>query len=138
MKQSVCVLIKKDNLFLGVAKRDNHKDFGLPGGKVEPQEQLTHAACRELLEETGVVAAPENLIPVFNRQDDEFQCTTFLCTNWYGEPKQGDAGPVKWLTEHELTGGTFGEYNLRLFKEMNDEINIQILLKKNYGTPINE
>ncbi len=53
-------MLERDGAFLLVRRR-NPPDAGLwgyPGGKIERGETIMQAACRELLEETGVVARP--------------------------------------------------------------------------------
>lgn len=44
--------------------------WGFPGGVVEPGESLCTAACREVLEETGLIAEIDDLVYSFNRDDD--------------------------------------------------------------------
>jgi ADP-ribose pyrophosphatase YjhB (NUDIX family) len=64
--------------------------FSLPGGHVEDGESLAQAACRELLEETGVQLAPEALrrIGVVHRRSDSNRIDFFLrASAWRGEPK---------------------------------------------------
>ena len=41
--------------------RSDGKGWGVPGGKVEPDEEPTAAAVRELREETGVEVEPASL-----------------------------------------------------------------------------
>ena len=54
---SACVLIQDPytGLILGVSRKDDPNDFGLPGGKCEPGEDSLTTALRELREETGVL-----------------------------------------------------------------------------------
>lgn len=41
--------------FLGVTRKDNHNDWGWPGGGLEPNETPAECALRELREETGCI-----------------------------------------------------------------------------------
>lgn len=113
---SACILIECPitGRILGVARRDNQNDFGLPGGKVEPGETELEAAARELREETGIVAYPGCMREVFRREGG----VTFRL-NWPegcsyvtmakpGEPR------VDWVTANQLMDGSFGSYNVRL------------------------
>jgi len=126
IKQAVCLFIQdEDGKILGVARRNEHEKFGLPGGKVDGRETHTNAAIRELEEETSVIVFPWDMYPVFTsicHGDDgnDFMCTTFFVERWWGEPKQGDAGPVKWLDPEVILSGPFGKYNLALILRLKE------------------
>ena len=125
MKQAVCLLIENNKgEYLGVARRDDHNAFGLPGGKVDPGESPIEAAVRELKEETGIVTTDDCLTEIYKRPCDgetPYESTTYRVSYWTGEPEQGDAGPVKWVTRERLEAGPFGKYNEGLFKALDGE-----------------
>ena len=142
MKQAVCLFIQnEEGKILGVARRDDHEKFGLPGGKVDPGESHMQAAIRELREETNIQVKPLDVYPVFTsicHGDDgnNFMCTTYFVERWLGVEEKngtlsmkenssnltmhGDAGPVKWLEPETLLSGPFGKYNLALVMRLKE------------------
>lgn len=112
----VSVLIHKDGMFLGVARRKDPNDFGLPGGKVDANETEEEAAIRECFEETGVKIS--NLKEVNRRNVGPDEACTFTC-DWENDPATQPGEPeCKWVTAETLTKGVFGEYNSNLLKKM--------------------
>ena len=49
-----CVILTKEDKILGVTRKYNHSDWGLPGGKLDPGETALEAIIRESKEETGL------------------------------------------------------------------------------------
>jgi 8-oxo-dGTP pyrophosphatase MutT (NUDIX family) len=114
-RKAVCVLIERDGKVLAVARRGTTDQWGLPGGKVDPGEEPREALIREMREETGISLDPDALHKVFHREDGEFDVDTFQYEGPIRDlPKQGDAGPVTWVTWDELLEGPFGQYNAQL------------------------
>jgi mutator protein MutT len=120
-KLAAVALIYRDGLFgqtiLGVTRKDNFQDFGLPGGKIEMGETLYDGMCREVFEETGLII--ELARPIFVREDGEFVAVVFLVEKYSGEINTQEAGQVKWITFEELKLGSFGEYNSKLEEHLN-------------------
>ncbi|WP_346909634.1 NUDIX hydrolase [uncultured Roseibium sp.] len=105
--------VVRDNHVL-LVRRANPPDagrWGFPGGKIEQGETIEDAAIRELLEETGVRAAPLKVftaVDVFDREDDgtlrrHFILVAVLCRWISGEPVAGDdALEARWFPLEDL------------------------------------
>ena len=124
------LIFNDDGLVLAVARKDNHSQFSLPGGKVEDDETLIQGAIREAKEETGVgcvKAEPFFTKTCVGRADGSrpgkiYLATTFICTEWYGKPSAVEGAPVKWVNPEELyaPGQPYPEYNRALFTYLRD------------------
>lgn len=116
MREAGVMLIIKDGLILSISRRDDTTKFGLPGGKLEPNEPPAQAAVRETLEETGVVV--NVCTEIFRREErtssgEVFYTYCYYADDWSGTPKNSEEGVVTWLTDKELTEtrGAFPDYN---------------------------
>lgn len=112
------VLIKRGNKFLGVSRKHDHNDIGLPGGKRERDESFEDCARREATEETDFII---KLLPnePFEGVDMGLYCQTFLA-EIVGKVTQvrdpSETGIVDWFDKQVFIDGSFGEYNTLMFK----------------------
>lgn len=120
---SACALvINPEGLVLAVSRRDNHADFGIPGGKREGGETPIETAIRETYEETRVKLFPEGMVHIYSGMGRKFYCATYLATMYDDSELTaggvGNEGVVKWLDYTDVIVGTFREYNVRLLREI--------------------
>lgn len=66
IKLGVGVAVRDGEGRLLLEKRSDCGMWGFPGGRVEPGETVEQAACREVLEETGLTIRIERLIGVYS------------------------------------------------------------------------
>ncbi len=84
--------------------------WNLPGGKVERGENLSEAASREAMEESGIDALPTRIGQVFSNITGEGNLFVFMIFEYpmpptHEEPKvtlNGEHTEYKWATELEL------------------------------------
>jgi 8-oxo-dGTP pyrophosphatase MutT (NUDIX family) len=98
------VLDERRRVLLG--RRSDNGRWTLPGGIIDPGEQPADAACREIYEETGVVAVPEVLTsvsvspPITYPNGDQVQYLEycFRCQATGGEARvhDGELTEVAW------------------------------------------
>lgn len=73
------------------SKLQGQNTWTMPGGKLDFGERLIDCACRETLEETGIVVDKQKLkiISVSDDINESVHFTTigFLCENFEGEPQ---------------------------------------------------
>lgn len=104
------VLLNKEGLVLGVSRKDDHNDFGLPGGKMEDIDNgdPMATAIRETFEETGLKVT--NLYKVFQTHRDGGMGHTYIA-DYEGEINHNEPHVVKWVPFQLLINGRFGKYN---------------------------
>ena len=99
---------------LGVSRKDNSDDWGLPGGKAEPGEEPIQAAIRECFEETGVVVRASHLTEIFRgpARTPGRVMIVYRAEDWskHGEPQPGE-GKVDWIQWEDLERGSFGDFH---------------------------
>lgn len=105
-----------DGKVLGVSRKTDPNDFGLPGGKVDEGETLYDAMVREVKEETGLTVLKAK--PLFFREDTDFVAVVYLVEQYYGEISTDEAGAVKWIDFDVLKQGSFGNYNTMLEQQI--------------------
>jgi 8-oxo-dGTP pyrophosphatase MutT (NUDIX family) len=123
MRQAACVLIRnKENpdLYLAISRKNDHTDFGLIGGKCDPDETHEQTAIREALEETGLTIS--NLKHIFTREvvgETDYSCMVFSA-DYDGEiAQQPGEGVVAWVDKAILMAGkSFGDFNTKLFNTL--------------------
>lgn len=113
------VVLNKKGEVLAVSRKDNHKDFGLPGGKVETYDKsLKMAAIREVKEETGVHIY--NLELIFAMHRNGKMGYTYLA-DYEGEinfDEEKEPHVVEWLGYQQVIDGKFGEWNSLVYEAL--------------------
>jgi 8-oxo-dGTP pyrophosphatase MutT (NUDIX family) len=113
------VLINEDGLVLGVSRKHDHNDFGLPGGKQDPEDggDPMVTAIRECKEETGLDIT--DLKQIFSIHKGGNMGFTYLA-KYTGVIDHNEPHVVAWCKSDILTKGSFGRYNELVFESLYD------------------
>lgn len=113
------VLINEEGLILGVSRKDNHNDFGLPGGKMDPEDNGDPmvTAIRECKEETGLDVSDLQLVFAIHKSGN--MGYTYLA-KYSGEINHNEPHVVKWVPMEVLINGSFGRYNQMVSESLTD------------------
>ena len=93
---TLCLLIRNGKLLLGKKQKKIGKGkWNGCGGGIEPGETIKAGAVREILEETGLTVAEEDLeaaalISFYAGGEPTWKVHVFLVHEWTGEPKDTD------------------------------------------------
>lgn len=110
----LALIVRGENVLL-VSRKDDHNDFGLPGGKVEEGEPLLNALARELRDETGYDITPKECM--LWAEEKGRPVITYLCEIAGGVEGTKEEGVIKWGTWQDAFDGRYGEYNRKVFNE---------------------
>jgi len=78
-----------------------------PGGKIEPGEDITKGAMRELAEEAGIQATSiEFWLEMPSSADPSRQVAVYQVSTFVGTPREMERGcPVTWMTREDFLAG---------------------------------
>jgi 8-oxo-dGTP diphosphatase len=86
-------------------------EWSVPGGMLELGEKLRDGVRREVLEETGLIVEPGEVLDVFDsiftdeqgRTEYHYVLVDYLCRPVSGESRPGtDVSDVRWVSENDL------------------------------------
>lgn len=121
MKYAVQAVILNDKgEVLAVSRKDDHNDFGLVGGKVDPEDfNPLEAIAREVYEETGLRINTATMEVIYQSHRDGYMGITYLINMWSGEIHTDEPHVVKWTSFDEVLKGSFGYWNSMVKNSLN-------------------
>lgn len=103
------VIVENEKGEILLIRRTDNGCWGYAGGSVELGEKVEDTACRELFEETGLVADDLELFSVFSGEDTKYTYPNgdevhnidivYICRNFHGELKadEDEVGELRFF-----------------------------------------
>jgi 8-oxo-dGTP pyrophosphatase MutT (NUDIX family) len=129
LKTTSIIIEGENGTFLGVTRKDDHTKWSFIGGKCEEGESPITCCCRELEEETGLIANHVDLVDVRDYDNHAVnpprpeEVWLYKVTKYTGTPytdeeaKAKGEGLVGWVTPEQLLEGAFDDYNKEILEE---------------------
>lgn len=115
-------ILEKDNLFLGVSRRDDYNRIGLVGGKSDDGEKPYDAFKREVLEEVGINVLEAYLLDVREHETHNTYC--YVITKYDGNftpnEKLIEIGEGIWDFVEKEKFNFCADYNKEIIKKYYD------------------
>lgn len=120
------VIVDAEGEQILLARRPEHKHQGgkweFPGGKVEATESATVALARELAEELGITAAPDQMVPFLEVRhrypEKNIFLDVWLVREFSGEPAGREGQEVGWFSKQDLSGLNFPAANAAILEKL--------------------
>ena len=109
------VLNQHNQVLLALRPAQAHQGglWEFPGGKVEDNENVQQALCRELQEELGIISLEQR--PLIEIRHDYHDKSVLLDVWWVdafeGEPEGCEGQPLRWVAAEELNAYEFPKAN---------------------------
>lgn len=122
---AVGVIQRNDQIFVSKRADDLHQGglWEFPGGKVESDETVEQAMCRELNEELGikVYSQSEFMLIEHDYGDKHVRLHIHIIDGFEGEPRGMEGQLTQWVRIDELHRLSFPEANKGIIKKLQTE-----------------
>jgi 8-oxo-dGTP pyrophosphatase MutT (NUDIX family) len=119
----LAVIQNEQGDILGVSRKYDRSDFGLPGGKVDPGEDIYSAMVREVMEETSLIVLDADPLYFGRVGNTNTHACVYHVTRYSGNIHTTEEGDVKWVDWETVKQGTYGEFNKSVEKIWNMSFN---------------